>query len=213
MEVSAMTINSARLGTIHGCGVVFLIGLLGFATAASRAQQSTEKGPPSDTPQDAVADAPDEGEPATPRQPDPKDIIRQLREERAPNVPILPAGTPESRADDARAAFIPVSPNAQIEPLLPEGSYLVDRTGHLVKSGQWWTFIMEGHSQIVRSRPLRLLPSQLLTTMEQASKSADGAILFVISGEITEYGGINYVLLRKVLIHRGTGNLGGDQST
>jgi hypothetical protein len=49
--------------------------------------------------------------------------------------------------------------------------------------------------------------------MEQASKSADGAILFVISGEITEYGGINYVLLRKVLIHRGTGNLGGDQST
>ena len=72
---------------------------------------------------------------------------------------------------------------------------------------------MEGHSQVVRSRPLRLLPSQLLTTMEQASKSADGSILFVISGEITEYGGINYVLLRKVLIHRRTGNLGGDQST
>ena len=208
-----MTINSARLWIIRGCGVLCLIGLLGFVTAVSRGQESPEKDPPADTPRDDDAESQDEEEPAMPRQPDPRDIIRQLREERAPNVPILPAGTPKSRADGARAAFDPVSPNAQIEPLLPEGSYLVDRTGRLVKSGPWWTFVMEGSSQVVRSRPLRLLPSQLLTTMEQASGSADRGILFVISGEITEYEGINYVLLRKVLIHRGTGNLGGDQST
>lgn len=182
------------------------------ATIAAQEKQSDDRSGGAAASVDEAKPSSEE-EPASPVQPDAEDIIRQLREDRSPPMPILPVGRGEEGTGRARRTFDPVSPNAQLEPLLPEGGYLVDRTGRLVRSGKWWTFVMEGKSQVVRSRPIRILPSRLLVTMEQAAANAGGDVQFVVSGEITEYDGDNYVLLRKVLIQRGAGNLGGDRGT
>ena len=100
-----------------------------------------------------------------------------------------------------------------MEPLLPEGAYLVDRTGRLVKRGQWWTFVHEDRGEVVRSRPMRILPFQLLEPLEDASSEGTGDTVFVVCGEVTEVHGVNYLLLRKVLIQRDLGNLGGSGDT
>jgi hypothetical protein len=149
------------------------------------------------------------GEPVSPAQPDPEDIIQRLQGDRLPNVPIPPVRDEQEVGE----YFAPVAPSEELEPLLPEGAYLVDRAGRLVKRENWWTFVHEDRGQVVRSRPLRVLPSQLLETMEYASAEGTGDIVFVVSGEITEFRGVNYLLLRKVLIRRAMGNLGGDQGT
>jgi hypothetical protein len=154
--------------------------------------------------QDAAA-----GEPVSPAQPDPEEVIRRLQGDRLPNVPI----PPERDEQDTGEFFTPVAPNDELEPLLPEGAYLVDRAGRLVKRDNWWTFVHEDQGEVARSRPVRVLPSQLLETMEYASTEGTGDIVFVVSGEITEFHGRNYLLLRKVLIRRPMGNLGGDQGT
>lgn len=149
------------------------------------------------------------GEPVSPAQPDPEEIIQRLQGDRLPNVPIPPARDEQGSEE----YFEPVSPSEELEPLLPEGAYLVDRAGRLVKRENWWTFVHEDQGRVVRSRPLRVLPSQLLETMEYASAEGTGDIVFLVSGEITEFHGRNYLLLRKVLIRRPMGNLGGDQGT
>jgi hypothetical protein len=45
--------------------------------------------------------------------------------------------------------------------------------------------------------------------MEYASANGTGDVVFVVSGELTEFHGLNYLLLRKVLIQRDLGNLEG----
>ena len=50
--------------------------------------------------------------------------------------------------------------------------------------------------------PVLLLPCRELEWMENASNNGKRAVKFVVSGELTEYHGRNYMLLRKVLVHR-----------
>ncbi|UCG32239.1 MAG: hypothetical protein JSU68_11290 [Phycisphaerales bacterium] len=194
-----------RLGT---AGAVFAVMAVLAVTGVRAQERADDQGPET---QQAGSDTqePPTGEPVSPAQPDPEEIIRRLQDDRSPNVPIPPVR--DQRETDE--FFEPVGPSEELEPLLPEGAYLVDRAGRLVKRENWWTFVHEDRGEVVRSRPLRVLPSQLLETMEYASAEGTGDIVFVVSGEITEFHGVNYLLLRKVLIRRAMGNLGGDQGT
>jgi hypothetical protein len=135
------------------------------------------------------------------------ELIRALREERQVNVPIpssTPADAPGGAVSDSTLTPAETSLSAQ---LLPEGTFVVDRPGRLVREDEWWTLVFESADGSVRERPLLLLPNQQVELMEQTSAAGTRSVVFIVSGEVTSYHGRNYLMVRKVLLRRETGNL------
>ena len=55
--------------------------------------------------------------------------------------------------------------------------------------------------------PMRLLPNQMLERMVRESQGATITVEFIVSGEVTDFMGRNYLMLRKLLRRRNLGNL------
>jgi hypothetical protein len=51
------------------------------------------------------------------------------------------------------------------------------------------------------------LPNRLLEDMEVASAGGSKSVVFIVSGELTEYHGANYLLVQKLLTKPNLGNL------
>lgn len=139
--------------------------------------------------------------------PDPEDIIKELEKDKPATPLVLPQRPGKSRRTVERPKPS-VTPSQQDRKRLPEGYILVDRVGRLNKDGQWWAFSFRSdQNRTVREPPIRLLPSRMLESMELASGGGTRPLSFKISGQVTEFHGINYLLLEKVLVVRGHGNL------
>ena len=90
---------------------------------------------------------------------------------------------------------------------LPDGTILIDRVVRLVRDDNWWILAFESGGDSPGPRPMRLLPSRLVETLEAASAGGTDHVSFIISGEVHSYRGARFILLRKVLIRRSLGNL------
>jgi len=135
------------------------------------------------------------------------EMIRALQRDRTIDVPIPPS-LPADRPGLESAGPLPEIVSGPEEgPLLPEGTFVVDRPGRLVREGDWWTLVFESADGRVPGQQLLLLPSRQLEIMEQTSRGGARSVVFIVSGEVTEFHGRNYLLLRKVLIRRDLGNL------
>lgn len=86
--------------------------------------------------------------------------------------------------------------------LWPEGHYIADRRGRLVKSGEGWRFVFEADGKSMGDPPIKVLPNRWLEKMESDVAASHEALVFQVSGEVTVYHNENYLLLRKVLIER-----------
>lgn len=75
---------------------------------------------------------------------------------------------------------------------MPEGSILVDRTGRLTRRDGVPYFVLEGDAS---ARPIRLLPNRMLEAMVRQVDETQRDSAFVISGQLTEYFGENYLLV------------------
>jgi hypothetical protein len=135
------------------------------------------------------------------------DLIRALREERQVNVPIPPSTPADEPGETASETLQSPDETTLSAQLLPEGTFVVDRPGRLVREDEWWTFVFESADGSVREHPLLLLPNQQVELMEQTSASGTRSVVFIVSGEVTSYHGRNYLMVRKVLLRRDTGNL------
>ena len=136
-------------------------------------------------------------------------VLREVLQKQPQAEPLLPVepGLPVRAA--RQPATTQTASGSQPEGrLLPDGYILVERTGRLVREGAWWCLVFEGAGQSIgQSRSIRLLPNRLLEIMEVASAGGTRPILFIVTGEVTEYRGANYLLVRHVLIKRDMGNL------
>lgn len=175
-----------------GLHVAAVIVLAMAALAGHTVNAPPDTGPP-DAEQSATQPAP----------PTPQQVIESLRRTRPPAEPIPPV-TPPPRTPP----ITPAAPGLTLKPLIPEGQFLVDRAGRLVREGQWWTFVFENYGAEVTEAPLRLLPNRLLERMEQFVSDPLASPVFVITVEITEYHGANYGLVRKMQRRLEHGNLG-----
>jgi hypothetical protein len=94
-------------------------------------------------------------------------------------------------------------------PRLPDGYILADRTGRLVRQDEWWVFSFVGDNNPTESPdpPMRLLPNQMLERAVRETEGAGQRVEFIVSGEVTDFMGENYLLLRKLLRKRELGNL------
>ena len=141
---------------------------------------------------------PAEGTP--PSVPSAEEVIKAFEQDRPRNVAIPPVST-------AVAAPKPAEESGKRAPTrYPDGYLLIDRAGRVRQDGEWWTFVFESDSPSFEEPPMKLLPNRML---ERAVFEVRGApnIVFIVSGEITDYQGENFMLLRKLLRRRDLGNL------
>lgn len=141
------------------------------------------------------------------REPSYSEILRELQREgrrdaKAVVRPGVSGVTPRAIEQPAGNAIRPVE-----NKLLPDGSRLVDRPGRLTREGQYFVFSFESRGQGAPERPVRLLPNRLLEDMEVYSEEGSRPVVFIVSGEVTEYRGVNYLLIQKLLVRPETGNL------
>ena len=139
-------------------------------------------------------------------EPSPEEIVRQLMKTEPQRALVLPSRP----ADKSQTASSPAAAeSAGQEPTgWPEGTFLIDRAGRVVPAGDdWWSLAWEDRGEQARQKPVRLLPNRLLESALALSGSGMRGVVFIVSGEVTEYKGTNYFLLRKVLLRRDLGNL------
>ena len=148
-------------------------------------------------------------DPEPPRNASPAEILKRLQEDTR-NLPRQVTRPTDHRS--ARRRVIAPNPDDRnaIQPadhkLLPDGSRIVDRPGRLTSEGEYFTFSFESRGQGAPEMPIRLLPNRLLEDMEIASAGGTKHIVFVVSGEVTEYRGVNYLLVQKLLARPSVGN-------
>ena len=148
-------------------------------------------------------------EPEPRREPSPSEILQELTKQSKSQRPVIPPASP-GRVEQRTISEGALPENAIQPParkLLPDGYRMVDRPGRLVREGDYWVFSFEDRGQGAPELPIRLLPNRLLEDMERFSAGGTKPTVFVISGEITEYHNVNYLLLQKLLTQPDLGNL------
>lgn len=203
---------SKHLFVLAFCGVVTLAGAV-----AGRAQDAPQSDKP--TPQTA-ADAestptpasPDGAEEQTPEDKDlapaeisADDVLREFQRERPQAEPLLPQSPGNDSGDSDAVGVGAASGRARH---LPDGFFLVDRVGRLVQDGNWWTitFTSDNNPDEAPDPPMKLLPNQMLERAIREAQSGARAVDFIVSGEVTDFMGENYLLLRKLMRKRELGN-------
>ncbi len=110
-------------------------------------------------------------------------LLQKLQETRPFNAIIS-----SKRSRELQAKGIP-------KPLLPEGTSLIERVGSIRQQGAWWLFQPTDDES---AELLRILPSEWLEVMIRSGVGSAEPLLFSLSGEVTEFSGSNYVLVRSV---------------
>lgn len=128
---------------------------------------------------------------------DSDDVLQAMREvtPQAPAVVDFGGSAPRS----AGRSFAPA-------PLM-EGTSMAGRFGRLVRAGDDWAFTFDSDRPDEPDAPLRILPSRSLEYMIEAGPSGASGLRFLVSGEITEFEGHNFLLVRAATRPLETGNL------
>jgi len=103
-----------------------------------------------------------------------------------------------------RASGMPEEDVSSVSAPIFEGTPVIRRTGRVIPQGDWWTFTFDGDAT---EQPLRVLPNQGLQFMVDLYERSPAGLVFTISGEVTEFSGRNYLLIRAVARRLDLGNL------
>ncbi|QDV90353.1 hypothetical protein RAS2_14320 [Phycisphaerae bacterium RAS2] len=150
----------------------------------------------------------DETEPR--REPSAAEILRELSRDAGdtPRPVILPSRPGQDRTSAIDPTALPANAVGAIVPkLYPDGYRIVDRPGRLTREGDYYTLSFESRGQGPVEPPVRLLPNRLLEDMEIVTSGATKPVVFLVSGEMTAYHGVNYLLVQKLLTQPNLGNL------
>lgn len=110
-----------------------------------------------------------------------EELLRELQRRRPVNTVIPPSGA-RDRA------------NLSLEPKLwPEGWTVLDHPGRLKRVGTWWVFHFQDDNA---GGSLKILPNAALEVMVHIQADSENANSFTVSGEMTVFGGENYLLVR-----------------
>jgi len=134
----------------------------------------------------------------------PSELAARLLRDKTGEPVLRPQRAPEVSAEARRS----VAP-AGDKPLLPpgRGNFVTDRLVRVlpVGVGKWMKVSFESDNTL-QEPPIRLLPCRLLHEAEQLAKEKRFEKLrFRVSGEITQYKGRRYLLLRKLMPEREMG--------
>lgn len=133
------------------------------------------------------------------RRPFQDDILKSLLSDREASQTI-------PRQDPGMPAQPPalIGGQREVAGLMPDGTPIVERPGRFYRNGEQKLIELRLPSG-ERRISLEVLPNALLEALER--EAAMGVAEFTVSGELTRYGGQNYLLLRKVVQRVDNGNL------
>ena len=196
--------TARRISMMIALVLAFLFAApVAFAQESPPPQQNDEQAdeqPAGDAAEEKV-EAP---EGSTPRQPSVEDVLEEFEKQRPKAEPLMPR-----EADEEVVAPAGGGAGGGTPLRLPDGYFLVDRTGRLVRDGDWWviSFVSDNHPDKAPDPPMKLLPNQMLERMVRESQDGTQTVHFIVSGEVTDFMGENYLLLRKLMRRRDMGNL------
>jgi hypothetical protein len=95
--------------------------------------------------------------------------------------------------------------DAEGQPLLLEGTLLVERRGRLIHEEGRAKFVLNADVADQGPRTVEITPNQLLEAIEREAQA--GFSEFIITAEVTRYKDHNYLILRKILRRVDHGNL------
>lgn len=136
-------------------------------------------------------------------QPAAKQILQKLWEQSPPVTPATELTPPKGSKSGSGQAAGPAGIRSGLgrgQKLLPEGHYIRDRRGRLVRQTNHWLFTFESDGKALADPPIILLPNGWLEKIEKDVTSDTESIIFRVSGEVTAYRGKNYLLLRRVVL-------------
>jgi len=129
--------------------------------------------------------------------PSAKSVLEGLINERvsSPTEPVSPAVNPDMTLTPAVSANAPKAPAATRR---LEGDAL-QGVGRIIKDEKTKSlvFVFDSDGPAMADPPITLLPNRLLESMEKINAQSPHGAKFKITGEITEYNGKNYLLLRN----------------
>jgi len=139
--------------------------------------------------------------PATrPSQRSADELLRQMLQPAGqgaqPLKPIADVG-PQTDATSGAAAVAPAAPTQRLE---QEGTVLLDRIGRISrgKASKWLEFRFESDGRVMSDPPVLLLPNKQLMQLEDLlNYTQQDIVVRVISGEISEYRGRNYLMINR----------------
>ena len=131
-----------------------------------------------------------------------EEMLNQLLRPTGEAKPAPAAATVETGSVDATSGTAAVAPGAPVVTVMREGTDIVNRVGRLTRGtdGQQWEFTFESDGRTMLDPPLIILPNLNLMKMETTNSGMSRDVRFRITGEVTEYRGRNYILLRKVMV-------------
>jgi hypothetical protein len=130
--------------------------------------------------------------------PTPQSVLENLINDRPPAATTAP--NPAATNPALHPAVEATAPNEPKATRMREGQWIWKRTGHLVKDDKTGTFLFafDADGKGMADPPMALVPSHLLMSMEDASEKGTRPVRFRVSGEVTEYRGKNYLLIRDM---------------
>ncbi|MCH7720784.1 MAG: hypothetical protein IH988_07310 [Planctomycetes bacterium] len=180
-------------------------GTGGQATSGTRASGGSAV-KPSDAPSETdESPAESDDTPRTARQPTVAEILRAFQESERPVLtPIDGVRGEQGSGFGPRGSRDQESGRHHLR--LPDGHYLVDRAGWLGQEGPWYTFVFASEDVQDPQPPMKLLPNRMLEWMVREAEGSTEQVNFKVSGEVTDFFGENFLLLRKSLRKRNLGN-------
>lgn len=172
---------------------------------APPAATPTPRPTPTVTPASGPGDANAATQPADdPKPPNSQDVLVDLLRDRPGKHIAVPVIDPLAGADETPS----VAPRPSEKPIWAgRGKMIVDRLVRIYpeRKDGWWAVNFEGDNTL-REPPIRLFPCRMLEEAENVLKDHDGqSVRFRISGEVAEYHGRRYLMLRKVLLVKDLG--------
>ena len=131
-----------------------------------------------------------------------EEMLNQLLRPTGEPKPAPGAATVETGAVDATSGTAAVAPGAPAVTVMREGTDIVNRVGRITRSadGQQWEFTFESDGRTMLDPPVIILPNLNLMKMESTVSGMSRDMRFRVTGEVTEYRGRNYILLRKFMV-------------
>jgi len=102
-----------------------------------------------------------------------------------------------------------IAPGMDAPKLRREGDFVINRRGRLVPSsdGLHALFHFESDGSAMADPPMVLVPCQTLQSMEGLIQERGDRIVFMLSGQVLEYRGVNYLLPTMMKLDIDRGNL------
>ncbi len=109
---------------------------------------------------------------------------------------VLKGATSETDPMDTRTRVAVPEAASAARPLRPDGASVINRPARVARRGSLYQLVFESDHPDSPEPPLTMLPNQHMLRMVQATKTQNLGVVFTVSGEITQFQGENFVLVR-----------------